>query len=118
MGPLWQGVPSGPGIAGVLPPRNEVEAVYGAAAAEPPLMNEDPRFAAVFADVYDVSVRNGQVLMTLTRTQPDGRLSSFAYGHHWKRGRTEISVGIRTAEPPRRGFDRTRIDLRSQPARP
>lgn len=83
MGPLWQGVPSGPGIAGVLPPRDEVEAVYGAAAAEPPL-NEDPRFAAVFADVYEVSVRNGQVLMTLTRTQPDGRLSSFAYGHHWK----------------------------------
>ncbi|SMX73104.1 hypothetical protein BI49514_00825 [Brevibacterium iodinum ATCC 49514] len=22
--------------------------------------------------------------MTLTRTQPDGRLSSFAYGHDWK----------------------------------
>lgn len=50
MGPLWQGMPSGPGITGVLPPRSEVEAVYGAAAAEPPL-NEDPRFAAVFADV-------------------------------------------------------------------
>ncbi|WP_127364624.1 GNAT family N-acetyltransferase [Brevibacterium linens] len=83
MGPLWQGVPSGPGIRGVLPPRSEVEALYGAAAAEPPL-NEDPRFAALFADVYDVSVRKGQVLMTLTRTQPDGRLSSFAYGHHWR----------------------------------
>ena len=83
LGPLWQGVPSGPGVAGVLPPRSEVEAVYGAAAAEPPL-NEDPRFASLFADVYEVSVRNGQVLMTLTRTQPDGRLSSFAYGHHWK----------------------------------
>jgi GNAT superfamily N-acetyltransferase len=83
LGPLWQGVPSGPGVAGVLPHRSEVEAVYGAAAAEPPL-NEDPRFASLFADVYEVSVRNGQVLMTLTRTQPDGRLSSFAYGHHWK----------------------------------
>ncbi|MFP3397814.1 GNAT family N-acetyltransferase [Brevibacterium sp. SIMBA_078] len=83
LGPSWQGVPSGPGVAGVLPPRSEVEAVYGAAAAEPPL-NEDPRFASLFADVYEVSVRNGQVLMTLTRTQPDGRLSSFAYGHHWK----------------------------------
>lgn len=83
LGPLWRGVPSGPGISGVLPPRSEIEALYGAAAAEPPL-NEDPRFAAMFADVYDISVRNGQVLMTLTRAQPDGRLSSFAYGHHWK----------------------------------
>ncbi|TGD31869.1 hypothetical protein EB835_07250 [Brevibacterium sp. S22] len=83
LGPLWRGVPSGPGICGVLPPRSEVEALYGAAAAEPPL-GEDPRFAALFADVYEVSVRNGQVLMTLTRTQSDGRLSSFAYGHHWK----------------------------------
>ncbi|WP_227492762.1 GNAT family N-acetyltransferase [Brevibacterium sp. CFH 10365] len=83
LGPLWQGVPSGPGISGVLPPRSEVEALYGAAAAEPPL-NEDPRFAARFADVYEVSVRKGQVLMTLTRAQADGRLSSFAYGHHWR----------------------------------
>jgi GNAT superfamily N-acetyltransferase len=83
LGPYWEGVPSGPGISGVLPPRSEVEELYGRAAAEPPL-NEDPEHAELFANVYDVSVRNGQVLMTLTRTQHDGQLSSFAYGHYWK----------------------------------
>lgn len=82
LGPGWQGVPSGPGVSGVLPPREEVEAIYGAAAAEPPL-NEDPKYATLFADVYDVSVRRGQVVMALARSQTDGRLSAFAYGHYW-----------------------------------
>lgn len=83
LGPRWQGVPSGPGVYGVLPPRSEVEAIYGAAAAEPPL-NEDPKYAALFADVYEVSVQKGQVVMALARSQSDGRLTAFAYGHHWK----------------------------------
>ncbi|WP_228282292.1 GNAT family N-acetyltransferase [Brevibacterium atlanticum] len=83
LGPYWDAVPSGPDVSGVLPPRGEVEELYRAAAAEPPL-NEDPEYAALFADVYDVSVRNGQVLMALTRTRTDGRLTSFAYGHYWK----------------------------------
>lgn len=83
LGPYWKAVPSGPGVSGVLPPRSEVEELYRSAAAEPPL-NETPEYAALFADVYEVSVRNGQVLMTLTRDQTDGRLASFAYGHYWK----------------------------------
>ncbi|WP_181275888.1 GNAT family N-acetyltransferase [Brevibacterium oceani] len=83
LGPYWEAVPSSPGVSGVLPPRSEVEELYRAAAAEPPL-NEDPEYAKLFADVYDVSVRNGQVLMALTRARTDGRLTSFAYGHYWK----------------------------------
>lgn len=83
LGPYWEGVPSGPGVSGVLPPRGEIEELYRIAAAEPPL-NEEPHYAALFADVYDASVRNGQVLMALVRTRIDGRLRSFAYGHYWK----------------------------------
>jgi GNAT superfamily N-acetyltransferase len=83
LGSQWQGVPSGPGVSGVLPPRAEIEEIYSAAAAEPPL-HEDPKYAALFADVYDVSVRRGQVVAALARSQPDGRLCAFAYGHHWR----------------------------------
>lgn len=80
LGPHWEPVSSAAGIPGVLPPPSEVEALYGAAAALPPL-NEDPKYAALFADVYDVSVRKGQVLAAMTRSE--GRLRSFAYGHFW-----------------------------------
>lgn len=80
LGPHWEPVSSTAEIPGLLPPPSEVEALYGAAAVLPPL-NEDPKYAALFADVYEVSVRNGQVLASLTRS--DGHLRSFAYGHFW-----------------------------------
>ena len=82
LGPGWVPAPSTPGISGVLPPASEIEDLYGAAAAEPPL-SEGTEHVSLFADVYDVSVRTGQVLIALTRTRADGRLSSFAYGHFW-----------------------------------
>lgn len=80
MGQSWEPVASGAGIPGVLPPSHEVEELYAAAAAEPPL-NEDPKHAALFANLYELSVRNGQVLAAVSRSQ--GRLTSFAYGHFW-----------------------------------
>lgn len=80
LGRSWEPVASDTGIPGVLPPPHEVEELYAAAAAEPPL-NEDPKHAALFAKLYDLSVRNGQVLAAVSRSA--GRLRSFAYGHFW-----------------------------------
>ncbi|GAA1852224.1 hypothetical protein [Brevibacterium marinum] len=64
----------------MLPPPLEVEELYAAAAAKPPL-SEDPKHAAVFGNVYDLCVRNGQVLVAASRF--GGRLRSIAYGHFW-----------------------------------
>lgn len=80
LGQSWEPVGSAAGILGVLPPPLEVEELYAAAAAEPPL-NEDPRHAALFGSLYDLSVRNGQVLVAAARS--GGRLRSIAYGHFW-----------------------------------
>lgn len=80
VGRSWEPVGSASGLPGVLPPPAEVEALYAAAAAEPPL-NEDPKHASLFADVYDASVRKGQVL--IAQSKSDGRLRSIAYGHFW-----------------------------------
>ncbi len=63
-------------------PPSEVGDLYGAAAAEPPL-NEDRKYALLFADVYEASVRKGQVLAALARSAEDGRLRAIAYGHFW-----------------------------------
>ncbi|AZT94124.1 MAG: hypothetical protein ACTIH7_05330 [Brevibacterium aurantiacum] len=80
LGQSWEPVGSAAGIPGVLPPPSEVEELYAAAAAEPPL-NEDPKHAALFGSLYDLSVRNGQVLVAATHSE--GRLRSIAYGHFW-----------------------------------
>lgn len=80
LGQSWEPIGSASGIPGVLPPPHEVEELYAAAAAEPPL-NEDPKHAALFGRLYDLSVRNGQVLIAAARF--DGRLRSIAYGHFW-----------------------------------
>ena len=82
LGDAWEPVASAVGVHGVLPPPDEVGELYGAAAAEPPL-NEDPKYAAHFAKVYDASVRKGQVLTALVRSAGDGRLRAIAYGHFW-----------------------------------
>ncbi|RBP67970.1 hypothetical protein DFO66_101194 [Brevibacterium sanguinis] len=62
------------------PTPQEVEAVYAAASAEPPL-SEDQRFATWFASIYDAAVKAGRVLTAFSRH--DDRLASFAYGHFW-----------------------------------
>lgn len=80
LGQSWVPVSSTAGIPGSLPPPSEVEELYATAAAEPPL-HEDPKHAALFARLYDLSVRNGQVLIAAARSE--GRLRSIAYGHHW-----------------------------------
>lgn len=80
LGQSWEPVGSAAGIPGVLPPPHEVEELYATAAAEPPL-NEDPKHAALFGSLYDLSVRNGQVLVAAGRS--GGRLRSIAYGHFW-----------------------------------
>lgn len=80
LGPSWVPVSSIARIPGLLPPPSEVEELYARAAAEPPL-HEDPKHAALFASLYDLSVRNGQVLIAAARS--DGRLRSIAYGHYW-----------------------------------
>ena len=80
MGQSWVPVASDAGVPGVLPPPHEVQELYAAAAAEPPL-NEDPKHATLFANLYDLSVRNGQILAAVSRSK--GMLRSFAYGHFW-----------------------------------
>lgn len=80
LGTSWEPVGSDAGISGVLPPPHEVEELYAAAAAEPPL-SEDPKHAALFGNLYDLCVRNGQVLVAAARS--GGRLRSIAYGHFW-----------------------------------
>ncbi|GAA0035730.1 MULTISPECIES: N-acetyltransferase [Brevibacterium] len=82
LGDRWEPVESAAGVYGVLPPPSEVGDLYGAAAAEPPL-NEDRKYALLFADVYEASVRKGQVLAALARSTADGRLRALAYGHFW-----------------------------------
>ncbi|EKU46889.1 MULTISPECIES: hypothetical protein [Brevibacterium] len=82
LGDRWTPVESAAGVHGVLPPPSEVGDLYGAAAAEPPL-NEDRKYALLFADVYEASVRKGQVLAALARSAEDGRLRAIAYGHFW-----------------------------------
>ncbi|WP_309131024.1 hypothetical protein [Brevibacterium sp.] len=67
-------------LAPVLPLPAEVENLYAAASAEPPL-SEDPLFAAWFASIYGAAVSAGQVLTAFSRHE--GRLTSFAYGHFW-----------------------------------
>lgn len=80
LGQGWEPVGSDAEAPGMLPPPHEVAELYAAAAAEPPL-NEDPKHAALFGNLYDLSVRNGQVLVAAARS--DGRLRSIAYGHFW-----------------------------------
>ena len=80
LGPHWEPVGSAAEIPGVLPPPDEVEELYAAAAAEPPL-NEDPKHAALFGHLYELSVRKGQLLVAAARS--GGRLRSIAYGHFW-----------------------------------
>lgn len=67
-------------VPGALPSPSEVEALYASAAAEPPL-SEEPRFAQLFAQVYETSARNGQMLAAFVRRGK--KLVSFAYGHFW-----------------------------------
>lgn len=80
LGESWVPVGSAAGIPGVFPPAHEVEELYATAAAEPPL-SEDAKHAALFGKLYDLSVRNGQVLVAAGRSA--GRLRSIAYGHFW-----------------------------------
>lgn len=58
----------------------EVRDLYEAAASEPPL-NESAAVAEMFARLYAGAVADEEVLAAFVRS--DGRLVSFAYGHHW-----------------------------------
>ncbi len=78
--PAAEAVPAVESVPAVLPMPSEVEALYAAASAEPPL-SEDPLFAAWFASIYGAAVNAGQVLIAFSRHE--GRLASFAYGHFW-----------------------------------
>lgn len=80
LGSSWAPMSSTAGLPRALPSPAEVEELYATAAAEPPLL-EDPKHAALFGSLYDLSVRNGQVLVAAARS--GGRLRSIAYGHYW-----------------------------------
>ena len=49
LGPLWRGVPSGPGISGVLPPRSEIEATRECNEANSGTMRALARMARAFS---------------------------------------------------------------------
>lgn len=63
-----------------LPSREEVRALYAAAAALPPL-NESSASAELFASVYEASVTTERVVAV--SATDEGRLVAFAYGHPW-----------------------------------
>lgn len=63
-----------------LPAREDVRALYAAAAQRPPL-NEPASSAELFASVYEASVRSDRVLAV--SATDEGRLVAFAYGHPW-----------------------------------
>lgn len=66
--------------ASAMPEPAEVEQLYGAAAALPPL-NESPEVATMFAGLYQ-QVRGAPDTIVVTARR-QGQLVGFAYGHPW-----------------------------------
>ncbi|WP_106539728.1 GNAT family N-acetyltransferase [Haloactinopolyspora alba] len=64
-----------------FPGPDEVEAVYQAAAAEPPL-REPASVAALFAHLYRTAIDSMSV--TCAVAHAEDRLVGFAYGHEWR----------------------------------
>jgi len=63
-----------------FPAPHEVQAVYRAASAEPPL-SESENVARLFGTLYATAIKNEQVVCVSARD--DDRLVGLAYGHPW-----------------------------------